>query len=240
MTTVKAIYHALDLFDRPILAGLMQKQPLPPETLVLLKIVAGDEEALARAVRATGQPPQQIRQASVLYVQRILFAPDASCYRVLGAKRDAPQAELRERLAWLMRWLHPDRTGNDWESAFVQRVLAAWDALKTAERRHQYDQALARDAAAGGMTRARPSWVDRPAYGVPRIVAVPEGGAKRGRRRRIGMIALRCAVAIGVIVVPDWTVTQLPAMQAQSDVGIRAGLEPVTGMERPGHEPDGP
>ena len=57
MAAVKAIYHALDLLDRPILAGVMQEQPLPPDTLTLLKIVAGDEEALASAALATGAGP---------------------------------------------------------------------------------------------------------------------------------------------------------------------------------------
>ena len=183
MAAVKAIYHALDLLDRPLLAGVMQEQPLPPDTLALLKIVAGDEAALANAALATGQAPQRIRQASILYVQRILFAPGASHYRVLGAERDAPQAELRERLAWLMRWLHPDRTNSDWESTFVRRVLAAWEALKTAERRQRYDVTLPAEFHADKSKRTRRPRIYRPARRIPWILLDL-------RRRRAGVFVL--------------------------------------------------
>lgn len=202
MVAVKAIYHALDLLDRPLLAGAMQEQPLPPDTLTVLKIVAGDEDAIASAAQTTAKSPRRIRQASVLYVQRILFAPGSNHYRVLGAARDAPQEELRERLSWLMRWLHPDRTGNEWESAFVTRVLAAWDAVKTPERRRRYDATLPTMIVPQGTRRPK---LRRPQRRAPWISSRP-ARPRNGGRRRVGLIALGVAVAFAALLVPGSTV----------------------------------
>lgn len=38
-----------------------------------------------------------------------------------------------------MRWLHPDRGGERWETAFSDRVNAAWNVLRSPERRAEYD-----------------------------------------------------------------------------------------------------
>lgn len=230
MATVKAIYHALDLLDRPILAGVMQEQPLPPDTLALLKIIAGDEAALADAARRTAQTPRRIRQAAILYVQRVLFAPGASHYRVLGAGRDAPQEELRERLALLMRWLHPDRTRNDWESAFAKRVLASWDALKSPERRQRYDATLPPAFRAGSSQRTRRPSIHRPARRIPWISTGPMTPAGKGRR--VGLIALGGTIAIAALVVPDWTMTSPGATSVERDAAHReAVVDPAKDRE---------
>lgn len=232
MVAVKAIYHALDLLDRPLLAGAMQEQPLPPDTLTVLKIVAGDEDAIASAVGTTAKSPRRIRQASELYIQRILFAPTANHYRVLGAARDAPQEELRERLSWLMRWQHPDRTKSEWESAFVTRVLAAWDALKTPERRRRYDATL---PTAVVPPRARRPKLQRPQRRAPWISSRP-ARSRHGGRRRVGLIALGVAVAFAALLVPGSTVTppQTAPESGQTDVASppnngNTPLQPLSG-----------
>ena len=234
MANVKAVYHALDLLNRPILAGVMQEQPLPPDTLTLLKIVAGEDEALASTALATSQPRQRIRQASILYVQRILFAPDADHYRVLGAERDAPQEELRERLALLMRWLHPDRTRNDWESAFAKRVLAAWDALKSPERRRHYDATLPPAFPAGRSPRTQRPRIHRPARRIPWIWTGPTAPAGKGAR--VGLITLGGAIAIAAILVPDWTGTPPRATSVEPET---AHVDAVAGSTK-GREPIDP
>jgi hypothetical protein len=52
-------------------------------------------------------------------------------------------------MALLLRWLHPDVAGGTERSVFAGRITAAWDDLKTPERRADYDRAM------GGRARPR-------------------------------------------------------------------------------------
>ena len=90
----------------------------------------------------TGRSRDVVRQAATFFIEQILFAPDADSYRVLGASPQASAGELRRNVALLLRWLHPDRDPQGERSIFVSRVTAAWNDLKTPERRAAYDQQL--------------------------------------------------------------------------------------------------
>jgi hypothetical protein len=132
--------QALELAETPALVGMLRRQKLPDDILLLIKIAAGNEDVLAEAAARTGRSRASLREASVLYLQQILFQPDADPYRILGASASTPQDQLHQHMRWLMKWLHPDRDRNDWESAFADRVSGAWEALKTAEKRANYDR----------------------------------------------------------------------------------------------------
>jgi hypothetical protein len=43
-------------------------------------------------------------------------------------------------MALLLRWLHPDVAAGAERSVFTARITAAWDDLKTPERRAGYDE----------------------------------------------------------------------------------------------------
>jgi hypothetical protein len=124
----------------PVLAGVMQRQALPSGVFEVIKIAARCPEASHQAEGLTGVKAEVIRQAAELYLQSVLFAPSADSYRVLGVTPDAPQDEIRRHMRWLMKWLHPDRERGEWESAFAERVLTAWEELKSLERRAQYER----------------------------------------------------------------------------------------------------
>src|SRR5262249_32076942 len=79
-------------------------------------------------------------RAATFFIEQILFAPDADSYRVLGAEPQASPAELRRNLALLLRWLHPDLDPRGERSVFIGRVTAAWNNLKTPEKRAAYDE----------------------------------------------------------------------------------------------------
>ena len=61
----------------------------------------------------------------------------------LGASPQTSAGELRQNMALLMRWLHPDKNPTDARAVFVSRINRAWDDLKTPERRQAYDRDLA-------------------------------------------------------------------------------------------------
>ena len=142
MAIPRGLVLALDLLRAPVLAEVMRTQPLLPskDILVLLRIAGGCPQTTRHAVECTGKSPEHIHDAVVLYLKQILLFPDADSYRLLGVDPQAPHAIVREHLHWMMRWLHPDRNSNSWESLFAPRVLSAWEDLKSPQRREAYNR----------------------------------------------------------------------------------------------------
>jgi hypothetical protein len=114
---------------------------------LLLHLVARDDEAQQFCAAQTEKSPSELREVAAFYLEQIILAPEADSYRVLGATRDTPAAELRRNLSLLCRWLHPDVCEDLTRSLLFLRVTQAWNDLKTPERRDAYDAALARSAA---------------------------------------------------------------------------------------------
>lgn len=135
----QALELALALSRAPALAAQVRERPLPPDVLTLIRIAAGDEATLAKAAAASGEAPQPLVEAALLFLQQALFAADADSYRLLGVPATASQELLKQHHRWLVRWLHPDRQTDDWQAAYMNRVNRAWQDLRTPERRHHYD-----------------------------------------------------------------------------------------------------
>lgn len=191
----QALEEALALLGSPLLAGVMRRRPLPPDVLVAIKTAASEEEA-ARQAALRQVPPRMIREAAVLYLQTVVMHPQADHYRVLGAVRSASQRELRDHMTWLMKWLHPDRVADGWETASVERITAAWQALKSPERRVLYDRTLPperaeRPARPGGFRSRR---LSRDAPRIPWVARPVEFRSRRGHRRLFAAAALFVAM----------------------------------------------
>jgi DnaJ-class molecular chaperone len=87
-----------------------------------------------------GRPRDVVREAAAFFIEQVLLHPGADSYRVLGARPDAPNGELRRNMALLLKWLHPDSDRQGQRSVFATRVTRAWNDLKTPERRAAYDR----------------------------------------------------------------------------------------------------
>jgi hypothetical protein len=136
-----ALQLALDLHQVPWRVRLVRAQPLPDGMDRLLTIAAGDDPASeATAVAGLGRPHEVVREAATFFIEQILLAPGTDSYRVLGAGPAASPGELRRNMALLMRWLHPDVAREGERAVFAQRIAAAWNTLKTPERRAAYDR----------------------------------------------------------------------------------------------------
>jgi molecular chaperone DnaJ len=62
-------------------------------------------------------------------------------YEVLGVSREAPQDEIRKAYLKLAHKYHPDKTGGDKAAEErLKEINAAYDVLKNAEKRAQYDR----------------------------------------------------------------------------------------------------
>ena len=134
-----ALGVALGLLSVPQRVRAAKSEPLPSGIVSLLQIACGDEGAVAEAAKRSGRDPEVLRRAAAFYIEQVLLSRDSDAYRVLGAKADASAADLRRNMALLLRWLHPDIDRKGERSIFAGRVTAAWEELKTPERRAAYD-----------------------------------------------------------------------------------------------------
>jgi hypothetical protein len=139
MREATALEVAVGLLHLPSRVRTLRGGDLPSDLETLLRIVAGDDRALADALRSAEVSEQTVLTAASFYIEQVLLHPDADSYRALGVNPDAPTDQLRRHMALLLRWLHPDREANVARAVFVGRVTKAWNNLKTAERRAVYD-----------------------------------------------------------------------------------------------------
>lgn len=142
MPVVPAVSAAADLLRSPARIRLARAAPLPQGIEVLLQIVAGEADATAAAAEALGRDEATVRRAAEFFVEQVLLDPAADNYRVLGAGPGTAITELRRNMALMLRWLHPDIGENSVRSVYAGRVTAAWERLKTAERRQAYGEEL--------------------------------------------------------------------------------------------------
>jgi hypothetical protein len=139
---LSALKLAVELVLLPSRGRAMREAPLPAGVQLLLRIAAGDETAETKAAVSIERPAKLVRDASAFFIEQMLLFPEADSYRVLGAAQDATATELRQHMALLIRWLHPDTNAAETRTIFVNRVNRAWDDLKTPERRQAYDKVM--------------------------------------------------------------------------------------------------
>lgn len=174
-----------------------------------------------------GRETTFVHGAALFYIRQILWASDADNYRVLGVPPDATAARIAEHLRWYMKWLHPDSGGENIQKRFAARVLRAWEALKTPERRRAYDRALAKEPgrSAGGpaarLSARRIPWISEP----------PAQTSPSKRWLSIAAIGASIAIVAGLSVLS--IARQLP--EAQSEPG-----SPPTPIETAGPAPLAP
>jgi len=140
MSRQAAIRAALSLIKVPTQARMLRALPLPEGVSLLLKVAVRDSEALSEAAALTGRPSEHLVDASGFFIEQILLHPDADSYRALGAEPRATTGDIRVHMALLMRWLHPDVDPS--RAHLANRVLRAWDDVKTPERRKALDLLL--------------------------------------------------------------------------------------------------
>ena len=145
----------------PSRVRVARTEPLPDDVGLLLKLAAGDSDAEREAAGITERPAEINRRAATFFIEQILLSADADSYRVLGGTSATSSEDLRRNMALLVRWVHPDSERSGDRAIFARRVTAAWEDLKTPERRAAYDatqrQARERKAAVEPRRRSRQS-----------------------------------------------------------------------------------
>lgn len=253
-----AVEQALALLRAPLQAGQLRGREVPGDVLSLIRWAAGEEASLHAAAEQTGEAPADLREAAVLFLQQVLFAPDADSYRLLGVPEHAQHDVIKEHYGWLMRWLHPDRNLDDWDTVFADRVTRAWQNLRTPARRQDYDRArAARTATASSPTTPSPTTSAPTASAPPPVAAllVPAVAprhrtASRGRvetalspttvRRLpvlvLGTLAVLAFGLLGAVYVLDRVELDRP-LRAHAPVGMVAGAPTITPATTPATRP---
>jgi hypothetical protein len=193
-----ALEWAVALLQRPSERYALRQRPLPEGVDVLLGIAAGMmPEALHQAARALGESEALLRDAARFYAREVLFFPGADAYRVLGVTPDASDDRIRAHHRLLQAWLHPDRLGDHADDAvFAARVNAAWNQLRTPQRRQAYD-AERRQASPQVHADAPPMRFSPQRWSGP---AIEQTAEVRWRRRApiLALLAL-CGLLLGLI-----------------------------------------
>lgn len=195
----KALEAALALWRMPSMRTALRQRPLPEGVGELIDLAAGSHDRVAQAAARADVPPGQVLEAVRFYITEILMFEGADAYRVLGVSRGAEASQVKAHHRALLRWLHPDRRHDDWESVYAKRVNIAWGELRSPERCEAYD---ARNA---GM----PAHVEEGL--APRRVLVTDWRAAPGEE-----VQWRRWLASGVVVVACLWLVVLAARQANA------------------------
>lgn len=175
MSGRSALIVAIGLLKSPTRIHAARTAELASDVPDLLAVAVGDAEAMRRAEEKTGCTRDLLAEAASFFIEQIMLDRQSDAYRILGCNAASPRAELRRNMAYMMKWLHPDRSTREAHHAidrsiYVTRVTEAWENLKTDERRRSYD--LARS-----------------------VVALPESNAKRRRSARLAPLVMAAATA---------------------------------------------
>jgi curved DNA-binding protein CbpA len=130
---------ALAYYRDPLSYPQLPKASLPAGIEMLFKLAAGC--SAQEYGRLLGVHPDELRKAAEFFVQQMLFARNASHYRVLGLDSGATVEQIREHHRLLMRLFHPDhgRVRETWSDGYARRVNEAYTVLRKPESRRAYD-----------------------------------------------------------------------------------------------------
>jgi hypothetical protein len=182
---IAALRVALDLAAVPSRRRQLRNSPLPEGVIFLLRIVRDDLGAIEASAKRMQESPRKLREAAAFYIEQILLAPDADSYRVLGARRSATAAELRQNFGFLCKWLHSELCQDMARSMFFLRVTCAWNNVKTPERRAAYDATL--DARLAPLSVSRDEQAgDRKENGKTKPLGGETSGGRGGPARIVG------------------------------------------------------
>jgi hypothetical protein len=127
-----AIESALTLMRQPSLSRSLQRHEIPSDVLALIKVSAGDDDLRLAFSEKHNVSEAEVLAASKLYLQTILSTARNDDKRMLCLPQGAVWEDYKEHKKWLLKWLHPDRNRDSWESALFLKVNEAFNRLQVA------------------------------------------------------------------------------------------------------------
>jgi hypothetical protein len=135
-----AVSLALALIRAPAGVQAARAARFSHDVTVVLRLVTEDSTTTQQMMVATGASAAELREAAEFYLLQVCFMPGIDSYRVLAANRDDATTHIRDHYRLLVRWLHPDRNSDAWQTVFLDRVNRAWRDLRGSEERAEYER----------------------------------------------------------------------------------------------------
>ncbi len=129
----------MGLVRLPSARASLRLRPLPEGVGDLIELAAAVPKRIEEATRLSGESPDEVIEAARFYIREVLLFQSADAYRVLGVEETANASRIKLHYRRLQHWLHPDRRGDEWDSAFAARINDAWGQLRSPKRRAAYD-----------------------------------------------------------------------------------------------------
>ncbi len=225
MDRVEAIEVALEAYRKPQAVRGVKRAPLPPGMLTLIKLAAASPEEAAQLVTEETARDFPVKEAAIFYLQQQLTGAEDD-YRQLALMPGAGLQEVKDHKRGLLKWLHPDRNRNSWESGLFQRVATAADRLEAALRDG------AQPAAAGRHRHHR----RRPKMAGSWQVAQHRVKQAVGWRSRLLKVAVAAAVIILIVAVAQMALVFLQgepvSFATSSSLGVHVASPVFDVMEQ--------
>jgi hypothetical protein len=125
-----ALQCAIELYLQPVKARKFERNPLPHGVFELLQIAAQGEEKADEFSQIAGLSAPDLYRAVTFYLQAVVFHQAASDQRLLALTDGFDAETLRNHKRMILKWLHPDRNHNRWESKLFLRVQSAAKRLE--------------------------------------------------------------------------------------------------------------
>ena len=120
-----ALKSAVSIYRQPLLARGLVRKSLPDGISDVLRVAAEGVGTAAQFADSLGASPEEVHQACLFYLQTVVFHQNADDTRLLALSHPLTAQELREHKRMILKWLHPDRNHNSWESKLFLRVQSA-------------------------------------------------------------------------------------------------------------------
>jgi hypothetical protein len=131
LARLDAISAALLSYSQPLRAPERRASKLPDGMLLVIKAAAGDAATLADLETSLGHDTKTLQEASSFYLQQQLTGVKTSAFQQLGLNDQASSDDIALHKRWLLKWLHPDRNPNKWQTQMFNGVTNAARAANT-------------------------------------------------------------------------------------------------------------
>ena len=206
---------------------------LPRDMQYLLRVANGEEEALSSALRQTGAPEREMRQAAIGFIEKLAFSPGADAYQVLCLNPWAPQEHIKLHYRLLIRLFHPDRgvAAKSVAAEYAARINQAYTALSKGGSAPAAQPAPSSENAAGSRAgspryfsvqkRVAPAPVDA-GFGLDDLFA------RLTPQIVLGVVSLMAVILVAGVYLTNREPASGPMLQAQSSMP-NAPLVPEAG-----------
>ncbi len=230
-----ALFEALRLLELPAGVPAARTRRFPADVGLLIRLLAGDEASLEQARQQHPAAVEVLLDAAEFYLLQVCFTPGVDSYRVLGVNRDQPLERIREHYRLLVRWLHPDRNSDAWQTVYLDRVNQAWRDLRHPPERAQYDRDMPETATADAAEpdTGVPAFARVAAAKAPALRPVSARTMHRLPARVLAVLGAVAALALGWFYLdqPDRRATPLLSVDEQAaspgPARFRTGPSPV-------------